>query len=190
MIQRSKIQLPRLARGFDVVCLLLGLALLIVLAPTLLIVSAKASGTSTSELVRIEGILESCRTDREGAVFTLSGQPGSYRSNLGPPETCTDALARKGSDLHVVVHVEAKDEQAVNASSVIPTYGMIVSGTVLRSASQDVRIARIDAAIFLLLATGAAATLFVLARWMRRAQNPLQNLLPRAPPSTTGLNPG
>jgi hypothetical protein len=177
MIQRSTFLLPRLARGFDALCLLVGLALLIALAPILLVVSARASGTSTSQLVRIEGVLESCRTDREGAVFTLSGQRGSYRSNIGPPETCTDALAHSGSNLQVVVHVEANDVQAATASSVIPTYGMIVSGTVLRSASQDVRIARIDAAIFLLLAIAAAATLFVLARWMRRVQNPLQSLL-------------
>ena len=190
MIERARILLPRLAQGFDVLCLLFGLALLLVLAPTLLIVSARASATSSGELIRIEGVLESCRTDREGAVLTLSGQPGSYRSNLGPPETCTDALASTGHDLRVVVHVEAKDEQAANPSSVIPTYGMIVSGAVLRSASVDVRIARIDAAIFLLLAIAAAATLFVLARWTRRAQNPLQSLLPPADPSNTGLSPG
>src|SRR5271155_5873126 len=118
MIQRSRFLILHLARGFDVLCLLLGLALLIVLAPTLLIVSARASATSNSELISIEGVLESCRTDREGVVFTLSGQRGSYRSNIGPPETCTDALAAAGRDLYVVVHVEAQDEQAANASSV------------------------------------------------------------------------
>jgi hypothetical protein len=187
MIRRSKVALPRLVRLFDGLCLVLGLALLAVLAPTLLILSARASDSSTSELVQIEGTLESCRTDREGAVFTLSGHPGSYRSNLGPPETCADALATSRGALHVVVHVEAKDVQAANATSVIPTYGMIVSGTVLRSASQDVRIARIDAAIFLLLSMAAAATLFVLVRWMRRAQHPLRGLLPLEEHLTSNL---
>jgi hypothetical protein len=190
MTRRARILLPRLVRGFDLVCLSLGLALLVVLAPTLLILSARASAPSPGELTRVEGVLESCRTDPQGAVFTLSGQPGSYRSNLGPPETCADALSRRGGDLHVAVYVESKDEQAAGASSVIPTYGMSVSGAVLRSASQDVRIARIDAAIFLLLAVAAAATLFVLARWMRRARNPLQSLLGVEGPSDTGPHLG
>lgn len=190
MIQRTRILVPRLARGFDVLCLLVGLALLVVLAPTLLIFSARASGPSASGLIRVEGVLQSCRTDSEGAVFTLSGQRGSFRSNLGPPETCSDALAGAGNDLHVVVHVEAKDEQAATDSSVIPTYGMIVSGTVLRSASQDVRVARIDAAVFLVLALAAALTLFVLVRWMRRVPDPVQGLLQPAGQSNSRLVAG
>jgi hypothetical protein len=137
-------------------------------------------------MISVEGDLESCQATRDGTVFTLSGQPGSYRSNLGPPETCANVLARTGSALHVMVHVDSTDMQAGSATAVVPTYGMVVSGAVLRSASQDVRVARIDAAIFLLLSGAAAATLFLLARWMRRASNPLRSLLPAGdPPNRT-----
>jgi hypothetical protein len=167
----------RFVRGFDSLCVILGLALLIALAPTLLILSAHASGPAASQLVRIEGRLTSCRTDSDGSIFTLSGQTDSYRSVAGPPETCGDALADTDQGLWVAVYVEPPDQRTSPSTAAIPTYGMTVAGRILRSANQDMRIGRIDAAVFLLLALGAAGTLFAVVRTTRRAQKPFRYLL-------------
>jgi hypothetical protein len=179
----ASILVRRLVRGFDAVCAVLGLALLVALTPGLLVLSAHASGPRAGELVRIEGTLTSCHSDRDGSVFTLSGQPGSYRSVVGPPETCADSLLSSAKDLRVAVYVNSADRQLPPGAVAIPTYGMAVAGTVLRSANQDMRIGRIDAAVFLLLAIGSAATLFMLVRSMRRARKPFGYLL------TVGLAP-
>jgi hypothetical protein len=176
-------------RGFDALCVILGLALLIALAPTLLILSAHASGPAASQLVRIEGKLTSCRSDSDGSTFTLSGQPDSYRSVTGPPETCADALADTEQGLSVAVYVVPADQRASHSTAAIPTYGMTVDGTVLRSANQDMQIGRIDAAVFLLLALGSAGTLFAVVRTTRRVRKPFSYLLADADAPNCGSQP-
>ena len=162
----------RFVRGFDALCVILGLALLIALAPTLLILSAHASGPAASQLVRIEGRLTSCRTDSDGSIFTLSGQTDSYRSVAG-----SRRIPRRAARATQRTPMRPLRARRKRRTAAIPTYGMTVAGRILRSANQDMRIGRIDAAVFLLLALGAAGTLFAVVRTTRRAQKPFRYLL-------------
>jgi len=100
--------------------------------------------------VRIEGRLTSCRTDSDGSIFTLSGQTDSYRSVAGPLRLRRRFGGHGPRALGCGVCGTARSATSPSTAA-IPTYGMTVAGRILRSANQDMRIGRIDAAVFLLL---------------------------------------
>jgi hypothetical protein len=178
----------RFVQGFDGLCFLLGIGALVVLAPTLLILSARASGPGSGQLIRIEGALASCHSVQTGAVFTLLGQPGAYRTTIGPPETCEDELSAQANGTQVAVFVDESDYRRSGPQSITATYGMTVNGIVLRSAKEDVRIGYLDALVFLTLGVASAGTLIVLGRRIRRAPGSIYGLISGRPVSRKRLD--
>jgi hypothetical protein len=169
----------RLHRLFDLVSALAGVAVLVILGPGMLVNAATAEVPEEAELIRVNGVLVTCRQAVFGATLRLQGYPREFHSQL---DSCDSALAEPGRAEHVSLFVVPSDLEAPQRRAPIPSFGFVAEGVVVHEPGADLVAARLDRVV--LLGTGflGTATLVWLG-WVARRRGALASLLSGTAPA-------
>jgi hypothetical protein len=154
-----------LRRGFDFVCALAGLAVLLLLGPWMLLSGAAWRIPDPQEMVRLDGRVLECRETFSAAVLVLEGHQTPFESQAG---SCSDGLAQGGRAWHTSIFVVPAGLNGREAQAPIASYGLTMDGKVLRELQADLKAARIDRTIRLCLgALGTVALIWLLVAGVR-----------------------
>jgi len=143
-----------LRRGFDLVCMIAGVAALCLLGPPLLWSAGTLEIPEVRQLTRLDGRLRACEETFSASVLLLDDRDTRLESQAG---SCTQPLDR---DASVTVFVLPADAKAAKSGRYISSYGLSVNGNVVREPAADIEATRIDRAFRLCLGLlGTAALL-------------------------------
>lgn len=146
-----------LRRGFDLICAIAGLALLVFLGPWMLLSSVGGRVPEAHELVRVDGITAGCRRLLGGVNIVLEGYGPEFRAQL---DSCADVQVELTHSTHVSLNVSREDLRTARLHSSIRSFGFEVDGRVVQTIDSDLRTARLDRAV--VIATGISGSLVLL----------------------------
>jgi hypothetical protein len=157
--------ITQLRRGFDLVCTLAGLLVLLVLGPWLLLISMTTGVPEGRELIRLDGVVVSCRETMAGAVMVLAGRETRFQSGGG---SCADVLGVPDRASRISIFVPPVGSKARPAPARIASFGLSVDGKIVREPRSDLEGARIDRAFrFVVGLLGTAGCVWLLVATIR-----------------------
>jgi hypothetical protein len=146
-----------LRRGFDLVCAIAGLALLVFLGPWMLLTSASSHVPEAHELIRVNGTTTGCRRVIGGVKLLLEGYENEFQSQL---DSCIEAQVELAHSAHVALNVIPEDLRTSRLHVPVRSFGFEVEGSVVHTIASDLRTARLDRAV--LTATGISGSVVLL----------------------------
>ncbi len=168
----------QVARGFDVLCTLAGLAVLIVLGPLALLTAVK-NPPPRGDLLRLEGQVASCRERLMGTELQLRDSGLRIYSLV---DYCSELRTLPGRlPLNVSVLVSSRQLARPVPGEALAGIGLVVNGTTVRSADTDRRVLRLDYVILLLISVPTTAGLLWLTWLTARPRGGLRRLLTDEP---------
>lgn len=159
--------ITQIRRGFDLICTIAGLVVLVLLGPWMLVTGASRAIPDVHELTSVDGTVVTCRETISVSVIVLAGRQAPFESQAG---TCADVLGPHSEHPRISILVVPASLKA--GAAPIASYGLTVEGKVVRNPQSDLDADRIDR-IFR-LAVGPIGTLsliwliVVVARSRRR----------------------
>jgi hypothetical protein len=126
-------------RGFDVICTLAGLVVLVLLGPWMLVTGASHTIPDVRELTSLDGTLVTCRETVSATLLFLAGRERPFEAQAG---TCPDLFALQNRNPRISIFVVPA--RLKGGTAPVPSYGLAVEGKVIRYPQSDLDAARID----------------------------------------------
>ncbi len=171
-----------LRRGFDLVCAIAGLAVLVFLGPWMLLTTATSHVPEVHELMHVNGIATGCRRVFGGVKLLLEGYENEFQAQL---DSCIEAQVGLAHAAHVALNVMPEDLRVEHLHAPIRTFGFEVEGRVVHTIGADLRTARLDRAIVTATGISGSVVLLWLGWTVGTNRGALTRLLIGEPPGGT-----
>jgi len=132
-----------LRRGFDLVCTIAGLGLIVFLGPWMLLSKNTAHVPEAHELIRVNAITTGCRQVLGGVKLLLEGYESEFQPQL---DSCIQAQVDLARSAHVALNVMPEDLRTARLRVPIRSFGFEVEGRVVHTIDSDLQTARLDRA--------------------------------------------
>ena len=146
--------ITQIRRGFDLICTIAGLVVLVVLGPWMLVTGASHPIPEVHELTSLDSTVVTCRETVSASVLVLAGRKAPFELQAG---TCADVFGPRGKNPRISIFVVPASLK--RGTSPVPSYGLTVEGKIVRYPQSDLDAARIDRT--LMLAVGPVGTLLL-----------------------------
>jgi hypothetical protein len=163
----------QVTRAFDALCTLAGVAVLVVLGPLALFTAVK-NPPPRGDLLRLDGQVASCRERLMGTELQLRSSGLQVYSLV---DYCSELRALPGRPLNVSVLVSSRQLARHVPGEALAGIGLVVNGTIVRSADIDKRVLRLDYAILLAISVPTTGGLLWLTWATARQRGGLRRLL-------------
>ncbi|HEV7447989.1 MAG TPA: hypothetical protein VGO18_35815 [Steroidobacteraceae bacterium] len=147
--------ITQIRRGFDLICTIAGLVVLVLLGPWMLVTGASHPIPDLHELTSLDGTVVTCRETVSASVLLLAGRKAPFELQAG---TCADVLGLRSENPTVSIFVVPASLK--RGTSPLPSYGLTVEGKIVRYPQSDLDAARIDRTFR--LAVGPLGTLLLI----------------------------
>jgi hypothetical protein len=131
--------LTQIRRGFDLICTIAGLAVLVLLGPWMLVTGAAHTIPDVHALTSLDGTVATCRETVSASVLVLTNYDMPFESQAG---TCPDVRGLPSRKPRVSIFVSPASLK--RGITPVPSYGLVVDGEIVRNPQSDLDAARID----------------------------------------------
>jgi hypothetical protein len=157
-------------RGFDLVCTLAGLVVLVLLGPWMLVTGVLQPVPDLHELTSLDGTVVTCRERMTASLLVLAGRDMPFETQTG---TCPDLLGLRNPRISIFV----LPASLKGGTSPVSSYGLAVEGKVMRYPQSDLEAARVDRVFRLTVGPIGTLALVWLIVIMARSRRRLRLLL-------------
>jgi hypothetical protein len=162
----------QIRRGFDLICTLAGVVVLVFLGPWMLVTGASHPIPEVHELTSLDGTVVTCRETVSASVLVLAGHEVPFESQAG---TCPDVLGLPNQNPIISIFVLPTSPKKGTAP--VPSYGLTVDGKIVRYPQSDLDAARIDRTFRLVVGPVGTLLLLWLVVVVARSRRRLTRLL-------------
>ena len=164
--------ITQIRRGFDLICTLAGLVVLVLLGPWMLATGVLRTIPDVHELTSIDGTVVTCREAITGSVIVLAGREVPFESQAG---TCADVLAPQSRNSRISIF--AAPSSLKGGAGPVRSYGLAVEGKVVRYPQADLDADHVDRTFRLAVGPIGTLALIWLIVVMARSRGRLRRLL-------------